>query len=118
MLNRFTATCNVAHWLCHWNLLIRLSPLHQQRDVEIYLPCGPSPAPICILEHLTSMPLTHSETCADADADADGKSADADANTDLLFCYKIVFGLVNVNFRDFFETVSYTHLTLPTNREV
>ena len=24
-------------------------------------------------------------------------------NFDLLFCYKIVFGLVNVNFRDFFE---------------
>ena len=46
---------------------------------------------------------------------------------DLIFCYKIVFGLVNVRFEDFFmvspssqtrghpyKSVSYTHLTLPT----
>ena len=44
MLNRFIATCNVARWLCHWNLLFVCPPLHQQRDVEDYLSCGPSPA--------------------------------------------------------------------------
>ena len=43
---------------------------------------------------------------------------------DLILCYKIVLGLVGVNFDDFFtfspssQTVSYTHLTLPTKRIV
>jgi len=30
-------------------------------------------------------------------------------HVDLLFCYKIVFGLVNVNFRDFFEFSAITN---------
>ena len=37
---------------------------------------------------------------------------------DLIMCYKIVFGIANVKFDEFFKrssvAVSYTHLTLPT----
>ena len=41
---------------------------------------------------------------------------------DLVFVYKMLFGLVDLKFSDYFVlrtiAVSYTHLTLPTNREV
>ena len=47
MLNRFIETCNVAHWLCHWNLLFCLSSTS---------PCGPHHW--SVLEYLTSVLLT------------------------------------------------------------
>jgi len=46
MLSRFIATCNVARWLCHWNLLFCLSPTSPATRYENYLPCGPLP-PTC-----------------------------------------------------------------------
>ena len=33
---------------------------------------------------------------------------------DLIWCYKILFGVVDMPVDDFFKPVSYTHLTLPT----
>ena len=71
-------TCNVEHWLCHWNLLFCLS------SISPCSPCGPSPL-ICtwIFNIRGSQPI-HRRADADADAcrlipaNADAKSADAD----------------------------------------
>jgi len=57
MLNRFIARCNVAHWLCQWNLLFVCLPLHQQRDMSTICHAAPHQHR-SVLEYLTSVPLT------------------------------------------------------------
>ena len=54
MLNRVFATCDIAHWLCHWNLHFCLSP------TSLATWCwGLSPHQHWyVLEYLTSMSLT------------------------------------------------------------
>ena len=100
-------TCNVEHWLCHWNLLFCLS------SISPCSPCGPSPL-ICTwifniraparmsVNGVRGCPSPHSQTCADADADANAKSADAEGRgrqnvrvrTSLVICYYCLWSVL------------------------